>query len=242
VPTEFRPFIASKCWRSFSLLPSADYILKEVPCLSFIFDVFAVVETGVWLKPGQKKFNGYVFDFPWREEKESSSVKTQEFLGYHHVVLTPEDLGGWSFWQDIPLVLLKGLFSSESQPSGTVIISASDDDMIYEVEGFGEEVEIPTKFAEYLERIGSIDEMVGMGVMTEKVGNIVKAALVELEGKHKIPPAGEKNRRRDSMKERVFGLFDEGKRPSDSEVKASGIKPTTVYRYYQDWEKTQNHP
>jgi len=242
VSKDFHSFIASECRRSFFLLPSADYILEEVPCMGFIFDVFAVVETSVWLKPGQKEFNGYVFDFPWREGKESSSVKMKEFLGYHHFVLTPEELGGWSFWQNIPLVLLKGLLSGETRPSGTVITSASNDEMTYEVEGFEEEVEIPPQFAEYLERIGSIDEMVGMGVMTEKVGNIVKAALVELEARHKIPPTGEKARRRDSVKERVFGLFDEGKRPSDPEVKALGVKPNTVYRYYQDWKKTRNHP
>lgn len=94
VSTDFRPFIASECWRSFFLLPSADYILEEVPCFSFIFDVFAVVEIGVWLKPRQKKFEGYVFDLPWKDEKENSSIKTPEFLGYHYVVLTPEDLVG----------------------------------------------------------------------------------------------------------------------------------------------------
>lgn len=113
--------------------------------------------------------------------------------------------------------------------------------MTYEVEGFEEEVEIPTQFAEYLERIGSIDEMVGMGVMTEKVGNIVKAALGELEVKRKIPPTREKAGGRVSMKEKAFRLFDEGKRPSDPDLKTLNIKPNTVYRYYQQWKKTQNH-
>ena len=239
VSNDFRPFIASECWRSFFLLPSADYILEEVPCLGFIFDVFAVVEIGVWLKPGQKKFNGYIFDFPWRGEKESSSVKTQEFLGYHHLVLTPEKLG-CSFWQDIPLVLLKGLLSGKTRPNGTVIVSASDDDVTYKVEGFSEELEIPTQFAGYLERICSIDEMVNMGIMTKKVGSIVKAALSELEVKRKISPSKEKGRRRDSVKERAFHLFDQDKRPGDPEVKALGIKPNTAYRYYQEWKKTQN--
>jgi hypothetical protein len=241
VSTDFRPFIASECWRSYFLLPSTYYILKEVPCLSFMFDVFSVVEIGVWLKPRQMKFDGYLFDLPWKDEKKNSSIKTPEFLGYHYVVLTPEELGGWSFWQNIPLVLLKGLLGGETRPSGTVIISASSYGMTYEVEGFEEEVEIPTQFAEYLERIGNIDDMVSMGVMTEKVGNIVKAALGELQVKCKIPSAIEKGRRIDSMKERVFQLFDEGKRPSDPEVKALGIKPNTAYRYYQDWKKTKNH-
>ena len=241
VSTDLHPFIASECWRSFFLLPSADYILEEVPCLGFMFDVFAVVEIKVWLKPRQKNFNGYVFHLPWKGEKENSSIKTPEFLGYHYVVLTPEELGGWSFWQNIPLVLLKGLLSGETRPSGTVIVSASDDNVTYKVEGFAEEVEIPAQFAEYLECIGSIDEMVGMGIMTEKVGNIVQAVLSELEVKRKISPAGEKGRRKDSMKEKAVQLFDEGKRPGDPEVKSLGIKPNTAYRYYQEWKNTQNH-
>ena len=242
VSTDFCFFTASKCWRSFFLLPSADYILKEVPCLGFIFDVFAVVETGVWLKPGQKEFNGYVFDFPWGEKKEGTSGKTQELLGYHHFVLTPEELGGWSFWQDIPLVLLKGLLSGETQPSETVIVSASDDAVTYEVEGFAKTVEIPTQFAAFLEHIGSIDEMVGMGIMTNKVGNIVKAALAELEVNRKTSPAREKSTGGNSVKEKAFHLFDEDKRPGDAEVKSLGIKPNTAYRYYQEWKKTQITP
>jgi hypothetical protein len=237
VPKDFRSFIASECWRSFFLLPSADYTLAEVPCLSFMFEVFAVVETGVWLKPGQKQFNSYVFDFPWGEKKDSSSAKTREFLGYHHFLLTPEELEGWSFWQDIPLVLLRGLLSGETRPSGTIITSASTDEMTYKVEGFEEQVEIPTQFAEYLEHIGSIDGMVDMGIMSKKVGTIVQTALVELEAKRKTPPATKKAGRRDSIKERASHLFDEGKRPSDPEVKALGIKSNTAYRYYQDWKK-----
>jgi len=241
VPKDFRSFIASECWRSFFLLPSADYTLAEVPCLSFMFEVFAVVETGLWLKPGQKQFNGYVFDFPCGEKKDSSSVKTREFLGYHHFLLTPEELNGWSFWQDIPLVLLRGLLSGETRPSGTVITSASNDEMTYKVEGFEEEVEIPTQFAEYLEHIGSIDGMVDMGIMSKKVGTIVQIALAELEAKRKTPPATEKAGRRDSIKKRASQLFDVGKRPGDPEVKALGIKPNTAYRYYQDWKKACSH-
>ena len=237
VPKDFRPFIGSECWRSFFLLPSADYILAEVPCLSFTFDVFAAVETGIWLKPGKKQFSGYVFGFPWGAKRDSSSVETREFLGYHHFLLTPEELKGRSFWQDVPLVLLKGLLTGETRPSGAAITSASNDGMTYKVEGFEEEVEIPTQFAEYLEHIGSIDEMVDRGIMSKKVGTIVQTALTELETKRKTPPTTEKVRRKNSIKEAVYQLFDEGKRPSDAQVKALGIKANTAYRYYQDWKK-----
>jgi len=44
-----------------------------------------------------------------------------------------------------------------------------------------------------------------------------------------------------SKKAHVFQLYNDGKRPSDSEVKSLGIKPDTAYRYYQDWKKTQDN-
>ena len=153
-------------------------------------------------------------------------------------MLTPEELG-CSFWQNIPLVLLKGLLGGETGPDGTVIVSASDDEVTYKVEGFADEVEIPTEFAEYLERIGSIDEMIGRGMMTKKVGNIVKAALSELETRRETSPSAKNGRRRDSLKQRAFQLFDEGKRPGDPEVKALDIKPNTAYRYYQEWKRAR---
>jgi hypothetical protein len=86
-----------------------------------------------------------------------------------------------------------------------------------------------------------MDKMIDMGVMTERVGNIVKAAVGELVVKRKIPPAAEKAGRRDSIKGRAFQLLDGGKRPGDPEAKALGIKPNTAYRYYQDWEKACSH-
>jgi hypothetical protein len=43
------------------------------------------------------------------------------------------------------------------------------------------------------------------------------------------------------MKEMSFQLFDQGKRPSDAEVRALGIKPSTAYRYYQQWKRTSDH-
>jgi hypothetical protein len=112
---------------------------------------------------------------------------------------------------------------------------------VYRIPGFEGEVEVPDEFVGYLKSIGSIDEMIGMGVMSEKIGNIVKVALSEAEVKSKTSLAREKAGRRDSMKDRVFRLFDEGKIPSDPEVKDLGIKPKTVYRYYQEWKKARNH-
>ena len=164
-------------------------------------------------------------------------LEKPRFLAYYYLILAPEDLGGYVFWESIPLILLKGLLNGEARPDGCTISAASDSVTTYRVQGFEEEVDVPDKFVEYLKNIGSIDKMVDMGVMTEKVGNIVKAALGELQVKRIIPPAREKAGRRDSMKGRAFWLFDEGKRPGDPEVKALGIKPNSAYRYYQDWKK-----
>lgn len=41
----------------------------------------------------------------------------------------------------------------------------------------------------------------------------------------------------ETAKELAFALFDQGKRPSDPEVKALGIKPRSTYTYYQRWKK-----
>ena len=164
VSSDFRQFIDRKCWRSYFLLPSAEYSLEEVSCLDFIFDVFAVVETGVWLKPRQKNFGDYIFKLPWREEKGCSVLLQEpEFLGYHYLVLTPEDLGGDVFWESIPLVLLKWLLNGDTKPSGFTISAASDTAVTYQIPKFKEEVTIPDSFAGYLRSVGGIDAMVSIG-------------------------------------------------------------------------------
>jgi len=241
-PESLRQFIVlpSQYYRRYYPLPSARYSFEEVPSLDFSFDIFAAAYAEVWLRPGKISFDGYEFLLPWLKDKNGLprlEIEKPKFLGYYYLILRPEDLGGHVFWQSIPLVLLKGLLNGEARPDGNTILAATDSVTTYGVQGFEEEIEVPDKFAEYLKGIGSMDEMVGMGVMTEKVGNIVKAALGELEIKRKIPPAREKAGRRDSIKEKAFWLFDGGKRPGDPEVKALGIKPNTSYRYYQDWKK-----
>jgi len=41
----------------------------------------------------------------------------------------------------------------------------------------------------------------------------------------------------ETAKELAFALFDQGRRPSDLEVKALGLKSKTTYDYYQRWKK-----
>ena len=229
--------LPSRYYRRYFPLPTANYRFEKAPCIDISFDIFAAAYAEIWLKPAKKNFNGYEFALPLIEEGNGLvHLDRPKFLAYHHLILAPEDLGGYVFWRSIPLVLLKGLLNGETRPDGCTISAASDSITTYRVQGSEEEVNVPDKFAEYLKSVGGVDEMVSMGIMTEKVGNIVKAALGEVEAKRKTPPAREKAGRRHSMKGRVFRLFDEGKRPSDPEVKALGIKPTTVYRYHQAWK------
>jgi hypothetical protein len=241
-PEDLRQFIVlpAQYYRRYYPLPSASYSFEEVPSIDFSFDVFAAAYAEVWLKPGNISIDGHEFILPWTKDQNGLPLlKKPKFLGYYYSILRPEDLGGHVFLESIPLVLLKGLLNGEARPDGCAILAASDSDTTYRVQGFAGEVDVQDKFARYLKSIGSMDKMIEMGVMTEKVGNIVKAAVGELEVKRKIPPATGKAVRRDSKKERAFRLFDEGKRPSDPEVKALGLKPSTVYRYYQEWKKAR---
>ncbi len=40
-----------------------------------------------------------------------------------------------------------------------------------------------------------------------------------------------------NKKEQAFQLFSQGKRPSDSELKALGVKNKTLYAYFQEFKK-----
>ena len=104
-----------------------------------------------------------------------------------------------------------------------------------------EGVTVPDQFVEYLASIGNIEEMINMGIMTKKVGDIVKVALADVPAESGAPPAREHAAKRVSMKERAFRLFDQGRRPSDPEVRALGIKPNSAYRYYQIWKTACSH-
>jgi hypothetical protein len=230
--------VPSQYHRHYYPLSSASYSSEEVPSLDFNFDIFAAAYAEVWLRPGKRSFNGYEFLTPWTEEKSALALlEKPKLVGHHYLILKPEVLGGRVFWESIPLVLLKGLLNGEARPDGSTILAAADSITTYRVQGFEEEVDVPDKFGEYLKSVGRIDKMVDIGVMTEKVGNIVKAALDKLEVARKIQSVRRRTGRRDTMKESVFRLFDEGRRPGDSQVKALGIKPNTACRYHQDWKK-----
>jgi len=247
VPDHLRQFIdvPSQYHRIYLPLPSAEYSFEGVPCLDFCFDIFSVAYAGIWLKPGELTFGNYVYNLPWRNEKgHPVPLKEPEFLGYYYIVLTPEDLGGYVFWQSIPLLLLKGLLSGETKPSGTTISSASDGLTAYKVPKFKEEVAIPDSFAGYLRNIGSIGEMAKLGVMAEKVLGIAKSEIDKLKIEHEASVLEEKAKGKYTKKEKAFQLFSEGKGPSSPEVKALGLHKSTRFKYFNQYQvlhKTQSH-
>jgi len=188
VPGALSEFVSWEPKLFLFVLPSADYSFDGVPCLDFILDTFAVVETRVWLRPLKKRFGDYVFALPWveyRVEPHGSYFKkleTPELLGYHYLVLTPEDTGIYPFWQRVPLALIKGLMLGDAEPIGTMIVLVSESETEYTVENFkGGEVNIPDSFATYIKEIGGIDEMEIFGILSERIANQVRSKFTELE-------------------------------------------------------------
>ena len=75
-----------------------------------------------------------------------------------------------------------------------------------------------------------------MGWVIETVANLARSQIGELKVEQEGSPRKDKIERKDTGKARVFRLFDDGKRPSDREVKATKIKSQILYRYYQEWK------
>lgn len=240
---DLRQFIVLplRYYRRYYPLPSASYSFEEVPCLDFSFDILAAIGAEVWLQPGKKSFDGFEFPLPSIEGKSGLSLlKSPKLLGYYYSISGPEELNAHVFWKSIPLILLKGLLNGEIRPEGTTISAASDEGITYRIPKLEGEITIPNAFADYLRAIGTIDQMVSMNILTMRVASIVKSEFNEITQEREVSSSEKRVKRHDTKKARVYQLFDRGKRPSNPEVKALGIKPNTVYRYYQDWKKTRN--
>jgi hypothetical protein len=127
------------------------------------------------------------------------------------------------------------IFDWEHNPLACLLFgSAATDGMItYKIPKFKEEVNILDNFAGYLRSIGSIDEMVSMGIMTQKVASIAKSESGELEVEQKASLSKEKGG--DSKKARAFQLFGQGKGPSSPEVKTLGLHKSTRFKYYNQY-------
>lgn len=184
IPVQFSRFIHIRYQTAYFLLPLAEYSLEDIPCLDFSFDIFAVVEAGVWAKPATATIDGYVFDLPWVEHKCGPSgsyyvlLKEPQFLGYRYLLLTPAELGS-TFWHTIPLLLVGGSLCGELEPWGITITGASCDNTTYDVDGYDEEVTIPADFTEYLQKIGGIDQMTKAGIIPGKVAGIIQRRLTQ---------------------------------------------------------------
>lgn len=240
IPRDLLEFIEipSTYYRLYFPLPSISYSFEGIPCLVFSFENFATAYAEVLLKPKVKKFGICSFNLPAeREGNVLVPLEEPKLLGYFYILLTPEDLGGYTFWRVIPLVLLSWLLEGGTKPPGITISEASDDSITYKVQKFKEEVDIPDKFADYLKNIGSFDGMLNMGIVNEKVTSVAKNELSELKVEHEASPLKDRVERKDTKKAKAFRLFDGGKAPSDREIKALKIKPKTSYNYYQEWKK-----
>jgi len=241
---DLRQFIVLplKYYRRYYPLPSASYSCEEVPCLDFSFDIFAVSYAKVWLKPGKKSFDGFDFPLPSVQGKNGLSLlKNQMFLGYYYSISGPEELNVNVFWKSIPLILLKGLLDGEIRVQGTTISAASEEGITYRIPKLKDEITILSAFADYLQAISTIDQMVSMNILTKRVADVVKSELIGLAETCEVPSSRERVKLQDTKKARLWQLFDEGKRPGDPETKSLNIKPNTVYRYYQEWKKTRKH-
>jgi len=73
-----------------------------------------------------------------------------------------------------------GLMNGKVEPAGTTIIEASRDDIAYEVKNHKYDVCISSNFTNYLNKIGDIDKMSEMGIISHKVAHIIKEKLDKL--------------------------------------------------------------
>lgn len=239
VPTSLCPSIQWNCSRTLFALPSAEYSLTGVPCLNLSFDVFAVVELRLWLEPMKGRLSTETAGISQEEAVDRPAAEEPEFVGYHYQMLTRDVLGRRP-WQSVPLVLMKGLLDGEVMPHGTTISATAPGRIRYKVRNSDCEITIPDRLAGYLKAIGSIHEMINLGILTEKVGAIVKAELAKSGREGGALHAEGASLAKNTRKATTFQLFSQGKRPSDPAVKALGLKPATVYRYFQSWKTASN--
>jgi len=239
VPPDLLEFIEipSRYYRLYFPLPSISYSCPGTPCLVISFDTFAAVYTEVLLKPKTKRFGSCSFHLPAKEEGNVLvPLDEPELLGYFQILLTSEELGGYILWQVIPLALLGWLFEGGTKPPGIMISQTSDDGIRYKVKKFEGEIDIPDSFSDYVRRIGSIESMVDMGILTRKTANIAKSESGEFEIERKALLPEDKGR--ESKKAKAFQLFSHGKGPSSPEVKALGLHKSTRFKYYKQYMTT----
>lgn len=240
------------CWKHMVymfLLPSASYSCDIVPSMDFYFDAYSIIKVEVYVKPGHKAFGEYIYPICQIEKNESDAdnssftvLKDPEFIGYAYYCLTPNDLDR-IFWQVIPLSLVVGLMDDETEPAGSTIIEASDDELVYKIKNHKRDICISSSFVNYLKQIGGIDEMSAIGIISNKVAHIIKRKLDQLAAEEKASllimeqnTARIETTGKTTKKAMAYRLFKKGKLPSSPEVKALGMHKSTRYKYYRQWE------
>jgi len=124
------------------------------------------------------------------------------------------------------------LLDGNPQPPGTTILERTDRLTVYEVKKFEEDIcEIPISFERYCHSLGSVEKMKEVQIIRERTAEILEP----------LRPISVNHKESKSKKAQAFELFNEGKRPSDPEVQALGVKPKTTYRYHQEWKKNNSN-
>jgi len=222
ISAQFREFLDIRYQTTYFLLPVAEYRLVDIPCLDFSFEIFAVAEIEVWIKPGKLTVDGYTFDLPWIENRTEYGpyfvkLKAPEFLGYQYLLLTSAELGT-IFWQNVPLVLILSLLDDEAEPARMLVVAASESYITYKIDSTEEEITIPTGFANYLREIHTLDQMTHIGILGEKVTSIAKKRLNESLTKQKIPLLPSEATASFKDDEFISSLTNLGLRRKDAEI------------------------
>ena len=238
-------FIDSKHQVELFLLPSAGYICEQkIPCLDFVFGVFAVISVEIWLKPKQIFFGGFLFDMLWMSQQnntgQAQSGESRQ-LGYLYYLLTPDNFEPIP-WQPVPLSLIKSMWDNELEPEGVIIIEESEAETVYQVEGFEDEICLPSTFTNYIKQMGNIDKMVEVGIVPTKAAGIVKNKLEQLDAAKKSSSTTNEPSTSSAAitgkitkKKLAYQLFKQEKVPTSPEVKALGLHKSTRCKYYNQW-------
>ena len=71
------------------------------------------------------------------------------------------------------MVLVQGLLKGELQSEGITITELSGKERCYEIAGFEDEVVIPQGFVDYLAKIGSLERLADLGILTRDTVKLI---------------------------------------------------------------------
>ncbi len=180
LPGDLAEYISWSHTQFYRLLPTVDYRLDGVPCLNIWFETEIVAEVEIWLKPGKKSFGDYTFKLPVIDQGDYSiELREPKFLGYHYIHFATSSLPK-TFWQAIPVSLIASLSDADVEPSSVTILEASESAVTYRIKGFEKAVIVPAIFTDFLKAVGGLAGMASIGVMSQKVADIVLREVTEV--------------------------------------------------------------